>query len=399
MNWERWVTGAVAQVLQANGRLTPAQVKFALQYSAQPMKGYGLIEQGAGSLNVPLAVSLGDPAGVGPEIVAKAWQWRQSAATPKFFAIGDLDSARVYQTNMSLAADTFHELIIPPNMVNEKGQLIVNFINRNETAVLFPLEEGMEVLYREGGFGLNYLRGVLIIFFWLAFLGALGLAASSFLSFPVAAFLSGGLDSSAVVASMALVSRGGASPHAFTARYSGSDAARTDETALARALADRYGARLTVVDVAPNLGDVFERIAYALDEPHADDSALPTWALSAAVAREYKVALTGIGGDELFAGYSSYKGIRFAEHYKRVPRWLGRQRLPGLGRAVSSTTETVPVRDVHRIDEAAKFIPLDQLCLSPQCGFASTEEGNVLAEEEQWAKLRMVVELADEVWG
>jgi 5-methyltetrahydropteroyltriglutamate--homocysteine methyltransferase len=53
----------------------------------------------------------------------------------------------------------------------------------------------------------------------------------------------------------------------------------------------------------------------------------------------------------------------------------------------------------RRIDEAAKFAPLDQLCLSPQCGFASTEEGNVLAEEEQWAKLRMVVELGGEVWG
>jgi 5-methyltetrahydropteroyltriglutamate--homocysteine methyltransferase len=53
----------------------------------------------------------------------------------------------------------------------------------------------------------------------------------------------------------------------------------------------------------------------------------------------------------------------------------------------------------RRIDEAAKFAPLDQLCLSPQCGFASTEEGNVLAEDEQWAKLRMIVELADEVWG
>jgi 5-methyltetrahydropteroyltriglutamate--homocysteine methyltransferase len=52
-----------------------------------------------------------------------------------------------------------------------------------------------------------------------------------------------------------------------------------------------------------------------------------------------------------------------------------------------------------RIEEATKFAALDQLCLSPQCGFASTEEGNVLAEEEQWAKLRMVVELADEVWG
>ena len=44
-------------------------------------------------------------------------------------------------------------------------------------------------------------------------------------------------------------------------------------------------------------------------------------------------------------------------------------------------------------------MPLDQLCLSPQCGFASTEEGNVLAEDEQWAKLRMIVEIADEVWG
>jgi 5-methyltetrahydropteroyltriglutamate--homocysteine methyltransferase len=53
----------------------------------------------------------------------------------------------------------------------------------------------------------------------------------------------------------------------------------------------------------------------------------------------------------------------------------------------------------RRIDEAAKYVALDQLCLSPQCGFASTEEGNVLAEDEQWAKLRMIVELAAEVWG
>jgi len=53
----------------------------------------------------------------------------------------------------------------------------------------------------------------------------------------------------------------------------------------------------------------------------------------------------------------------------------------------------------RRIDQAAKFIPLEQLCLSPQCGFASTEEGNILAEEEQWAKLRMIVELAEEIWG
>ena len=53
----------------------------------------------------------------------------------------------------------------------------------------------------------------------------------------------------------------------------------------------------------------------------------------------------------------------------------------------------------RRIEEASRFAPLDQLCLSGQCGFASTEEGNTLAEEEQWAKLRMIVEVAKEVWG
>jgi 5-methyltetrahydropteroyltriglutamate--homocysteine methyltransferase len=53
----------------------------------------------------------------------------------------------------------------------------------------------------------------------------------------------------------------------------------------------------------------------------------------------------------------------------------------------------------RRIEEATKYVALDQLALSPQCGFASTEEGNVLTEEEQWAKLRLVVEVAREVWG
>jgi 5-methyltetrahydropteroyltriglutamate--homocysteine methyltransferase len=53
----------------------------------------------------------------------------------------------------------------------------------------------------------------------------------------------------------------------------------------------------------------------------------------------------------------------------------------------------------RRIDEATKFVDIDQLCLSPQCGFASTEEGNALAEDDEWAKLRMIVEIADEVWG
>ena len=53
----------------------------------------------------------------------------------------------------------------------------------------------------------------------------------------------------------------------------------------------------------------------------------------------------------------------------------------------------------RRIDEAAKFAPLEQLCLSPQCGFSSTVHGNVIPFEAQWAKIRLVVETAREVWG
>lgn len=54
---------------------------------------------------------------------------------------------------------------------------------------------------------------------------------------------------------------------------------------------------------------------------------------------------------------------------------------------------------IARIHEAAKYVPLDRLCLSPQCGFASCEIGNKLTEDEQWAKLKLVKEIAEEVWG
>ena len=53
----------------------------------------------------------------------------------------------------------------------------------------------------------------------------------------------------------------------------------------------------------------------------------------------------------------------------------------------------------RRVDQASKYVPLEQLCLSPQCGFSSTVEGNVLAIEDQIAKLQLVVETAREIWG
>ena len=68
---------------------------------------------------------------------------------------------------------------------------------------------------------------------------------------------------------------------------------------------------------------------------------------------------------------------------------------------VSSKFPDLEDKDVikSRIAEAAKYVPLEQLCLSPQCGFASTEEGNIMTESQQWAKVRHVEEIAKEVWG
>jgi len=86
----------------------------------------------------------------------------------------------------------------------------------------------------------------------------------------------------------------------------------------------------------------------------------------------------------------SFEPLRFVPKDKTVVLGL-----------VTSKSGKLESRDElkRRIEAAAKFISLDQLCLSPQCGFASTEEGNLLTEDEQWAKLARVVEVAEEVWG
>jgi hypothetical protein len=105
--------------------------------------------------------------------------------------VGDPNSQKVWQSQpMSLAPDTVHEFQIPPNLFSTNGVLAIVAANPNDTALLFPLEDGMEVLYPEGGFAMNFVRGLAIIFCWMALLAALGLAAASCLSFPVAAFFS-----------------------------------------------------------------------------------------------------------------------------------------------------------------------------------------------------------------
>jgi len=96
-----------------------------------------------------------------------------------------------------------------------------------------------------------------------------------------------------------------------------------------------------------------------------------------------------------FMEYDDQRSGGFAP-LKMLPK--GKQVVLGL---VTTKTGQLESKDTlkRRIDEAAKYTGLDQLCLSGQCGFASTEEGNTLTEEQQWAKLRLIVDVANEVWG
>jgi 5-methyltetrahydropteroyltriglutamate--homocysteine methyltransferase len=99
--------------------------------------------------------------------------------------------------------------------------------------------------------------------------------------------------------------------------------------------------------------------------------------------------------DAYFMEYDSDRAGSFAPL-----RFVPKDKMVVLGLVTSKSGKLESKEELkRRIDQAGRFIDLDQLCLSPQCGFASTEEGNILAEDEQWAKLRLIVELADEVWG
>jgi ABC-type transport system involved in multi-copper enzyme maturation permease subunit len=103
--------------------------------------------------------------------------------------VGPLESPNRQRNERLMAAETFYEIQLPPGLLDEQGILRVDFLNANETSLLFPLDEGFEILYREGSFALNYARGVAILLCWLALLAAVGLAAASYLAFPVAAFV------------------------------------------------------------------------------------------------------------------------------------------------------------------------------------------------------------------
>ena len=135
---------------------------------------------------------------------------------------------------------------------------------------------------------------------------------------PVGAFLSGGIDSSAVLATMAVRQRG----RAIKTFSIGFAEDGYDELVHARKVADAFGTDHHELIVRPDVVSIVEDLAWYLDEPFGDTSAIPTYMVSQLASQHVKVVLTGDGGDELFGGYDKYVVERREREYDRVPAAL-----------------------------------------------------------------------------
>ena len=167
---------------------------------------------------------------------------------------------------------------------------------------------------------------------------------------PLGAFLSGGLDSSAVVAAMAMTSSGAV--RTFSAAFPGRG---IDETSYARRVAERYATDHHELEIASPDAALLARMAWHFGEPFADPAALATFQLSELTRRHVTVALNGDGGDESFSGYRRYWQLAGTRPAERFPL-LFRRAVAAATAAVAGGTEGVGVR--HRAARLARRLTL-----------------------------------------
>jgi asparagine synthase (glutamine-hydrolysing) len=166
---------------------------------------------------------------------------------------------------------------------------------------------------------------------------------------PLGAFLSGGIDSSLVVASMAMQSRLPIRTFAM-----GFDEQEFNELPYARLVAERYGTEHHEQIVRPDAVDLIPRLIRHFDEPFADASAIPTYLVSQFAAQSVKVALSGDGGDEFFGGYPSFFEADRARRLDAIPLWA---------RAVlSKTADLLPysARGKNLLRAVSRPVPLER---------------------------------------
>lgn len=165
---------------------------------------------------------------------------------------------------------------------------------------------------------------------------------------PLGAFLSGGLDSSLMVALMAEAS--GNPVRTFTMGFGGSAGKHYDERPYAKLVSQRYGTLHTEFEIEPRIDDVLDKAVDAFDEPFADDSVIPSYYICRLAKQEVTVALTGLGGDELFGGYERYLGLQLSRSYEKIPSLLRR--------VVRPAVEALPERKNghHAINHLKRFV-------------------------------------------
>jgi asparagine synthase (glutamine-hydrolysing) len=149
---------------------------------------------------------------------------------------------------------------------------------------------------------------------------------------PLGAFLSGGLDSSAIVALMAQLSD--RPVQTFTIGFDEADYSEIED---ARVVAKHLGTDHHETIVKPSAVDVLSHLVWHLDEPFGDSSAVPTYYVSQAIRQHVTVALSGDGGDEVFAGYTRYQELEHYRRMTRIPAWIRRGIIRPVTRALPFT--------------------------------------------------------------
>ena len=174
---------------------------------------------------------------------------------------------------------------------------------------------------------------------------------------PVGAFLSGGIDSSAICA---LMKEASDDPLAtYSIGYAGSRVAEYyNELPYARIVANQLGSTHREIAVQPNVAELLPTLLWHLEEPVSDSAITTTYLVSQLAQQSVKVIMSGVGGDELFAGYNRYLGDHYLRRYRRVPGVLRNGVLPGLARFLPSGRQN-RLMDLARY--AKRFVTADQL--------------------------------------
>jgi len=192
---------------------------------------------------------------------------------------------------------------------------------------------------------------------------------------PVGAFLSGGIDSSLVTS---IASAHEKFSSAYTIGFD--DVTRIyDERPLAKSVSDRYNIKNhQLISIKPDPESLLTEAICAFDEPFADDSIIPTWEICKLAAKDVKVCLTGLGGDELFAGYYRYAGIKLYEKYAITPLFLRK--------AILKVAQWLfPKPSSRKLDHLMRFLnasilPSDEVYISYLTSLSQERRSSLYAE-------------------